>query len=378
MKVDLIIAGGGLAGLTAGIVARRAGYSVVLVERKRYPFHKVCGEYISNEARALVSWLGVPFEEWKLPEIQRFGLSSPTRRPFEATLPLGGFGVSRYRLDEFLANRFCLEGGILLEETKATDVQSGFEGFTITTTHSQHPMISGRVCLGAFGRNKPEFAQKSEKSLNTSPYVGVKYHLVGDFERNKIELHHFPGGYCGISKVEEDKLCLCYLLQARYAVQFKGDFQQIESELLSQNPQLGYYLKEFKKITPAVTTSGIHFRPRPLHQNGMIFLGDSAGMIPPLAGNGMAMAMHSAVMAVELAGNALENKRLTQDYSQRWHAQFSTRLRMGRTLQSLMEKPNLVSATISAFRLFPSLFSLTARQTHGISIPIPDFRAVSS
>ena len=47
---DCAIIGGGLAGLTLAVQLADAGYSVVMFEKGKYPFHKVCGEYISMES----------------------------------------------------------------------------------------------------------------------------------------------------------------------------------------------------------------------------------------------------------------------------------------------------------------------------------------
>jgi len=47
---DIAIIGGGLAGLSLAILAADASYKVALVEKENYPFHKVCGEYISLES----------------------------------------------------------------------------------------------------------------------------------------------------------------------------------------------------------------------------------------------------------------------------------------------------------------------------------------
>jgi flavin-dependent dehydrogenase len=46
-KYDVAIIGGGLAGLSLSIQLAKKNYSVVLFEKEKYPFHKVCGEYIS-------------------------------------------------------------------------------------------------------------------------------------------------------------------------------------------------------------------------------------------------------------------------------------------------------------------------------------------
>ena len=47
---NIVIIGGGLAGLISSIQLIRAGISCTVIEKKSYPLHRVCGEYISNEA----------------------------------------------------------------------------------------------------------------------------------------------------------------------------------------------------------------------------------------------------------------------------------------------------------------------------------------
>ncbi len=54
---DLIVIGGGPAGSSAAIAAARAGAQVLLLERGRYPRHKVCGEFVSAESLDLLSTL---------------------------------------------------------------------------------------------------------------------------------------------------------------------------------------------------------------------------------------------------------------------------------------------------------------------------------
>src|SRR5687768_2854247 len=49
-QFDTAIIGGGLAGLALSIQLARLGHAVVLLEKEAYPYHKVCGEYISNES----------------------------------------------------------------------------------------------------------------------------------------------------------------------------------------------------------------------------------------------------------------------------------------------------------------------------------------
>src|SRR5687767_9283184 len=65
---DVAIIGGGLGGLSLSIQLARKGYRVVLFEKEKYPYHKVCGEYISMEAWPFLEALGVPLATMQLPE----------------------------------------------------------------------------------------------------------------------------------------------------------------------------------------------------------------------------------------------------------------------------------------------------------------------
>ena len=72
---DIAVIGGGLAGLTLAIQSANAGYQTILFEKESYPFHKVCGEYISMESYDFLSQCGVPLQEWDLPMISKLHIS---------------------------------------------------------------------------------------------------------------------------------------------------------------------------------------------------------------------------------------------------------------------------------------------------------------
>src|SRR6187455_493233 len=98
-QYDAAIVGGGLAGLAAAIQLSHAGHSVILFEKEKYPFHKVCGEYISLESWEFLIQLGLPLQDKNLPVIKSLFLTAPNGKSFKTKLPLGGFGISRYQLD---------------------------------------------------------------------------------------------------------------------------------------------------------------------------------------------------------------------------------------------------------------------------------------
>ncbi|MFM9653743.1 NAD(P)/FAD-dependent oxidoreductase, partial [Streptomyces galilaeus] len=74
-EVDIAIIGGGLGGLTMAIEAAQHGYSVMLFEKEHYPFHKVCGEYISYESWDYLERCGIPLSKMQLPSIHKLAIS---------------------------------------------------------------------------------------------------------------------------------------------------------------------------------------------------------------------------------------------------------------------------------------------------------------
>src|SRR5689334_8372428 len=116
---DVAIIGGGLAGLSLSIQLVKKGFSVVLFEKETYPFHKVCGEYVSSEAWAFLENLGVPLSAMHLPIINNLLLTAPNGKSFHTSLPQGGFGISRFTLDYELYKIANREGVSIKEGTKA-------------------------------------------------------------------------------------------------------------------------------------------------------------------------------------------------------------------------------------------------------------------
>ncbi|RTL59564.1 MAG: NAD(P)/FAD-dependent oxidoreductase [Sphingobacteriales bacterium] len=371
-KYDLAVVGGGLAGLSLSIQTARAGYSVILFEKEKYPFHKVCGEYISFESWSFLEELGVPLSEMNLPEIKKLNVTAPNGKMIQSGLGLGGFGISRYTLDNQLATIAKKSGVTILEETKVNDIFFEKDQFTIKTDKGE---FNSKVCAGTFGKRSNldikwnrSFIQNKPNKLNN--YIGIKYHIQINRPADTIALHNFSDGYCGISQIEENKYCLCYLTTASNLRICGNNISVLEKNILSQNIHLKKIFAEAKILYQSpLTISQISFENKTQVENHVLLIGDAAGMITPLCGNGMSMALHGSKIAFECMHDFLEGKagriQMEQSYASAWKKQFSTRLKTGRLIQRFFGKKWMTNLFIAALKPFPSLVKWLIRQTHG-------------
>lgn len=201
---EISIIGGGLAGLTAAIDLLNRNFKVVVFEKNDYPKHKVCGEFISNEVLPYLEKLGINIESLQPAHIYKTELSTHSGKKIKAKLPLGSFGVSRYKLDVYLANKVIELGGEIVFETVKT-VDFSEDVFTISTQSGA--IFQSKVALGAFGKRSNLDIELNRNFIQQkSPWLGVKAHYSGDFPNDLVGLHNFEGGYCGISKVEDNAI----------------------------------------------------------------------------------------------------------------------------------------------------------------------------
>jgi len=369
--LDVLIIGGGLAGLVTALDLRQRGHDVTLVERKQYPFHKVCGEYVSNEVVPYLHRLGAPPEVLAPATINRLQVSAPGGRLLEAPLALGGFGVSRYRLDHYLAELVQARGVVLEQGATVTSVTYDAQADCHHATLADGRVLTARLVLGAYGKRanldrqlqRPFFQQRS-------PYLGVKYHLrLPGHPRDLISLHNFADGYAGFSAIEEDRLCFCYLTTRRN-LKAHGTIAELETQVLMRNPHLRAILTSAEQLYPQPEViNEISFAPKTCVEDHILLCGDAAGLITPLCGNGMAMALHGACLAAEHAHaflrGSLSRPALETAYTHAWQAQFGARLRVGRAVQHLFGQPRLSDWVVGGLRHWPSAVRALVARTHG-------------
>ena len=364
--IKIIIVGGGLAGLTSAILLQKRGFEVKVFEKKKYPFNRVCGEYISNEALPFLESLDISLSEIGPSRINHLSITSESGKQLFAALQMGGFGISRYKLDDLLF-KHAEKLGVEFVFEKVTDIlfiENNFQVFTDVEVHESE------ITIAAYGkRSNMDSKLKRKFFYNRSPYLGVKYHIRTDLPDNLIRLDNFKGGYSGVCKIEDDKYNLCYLSETGNLKNHKG-IDEMEEQILFKNPFLKHLFKnsDFIYEKPEVINE-ISFERKTLVENHILFCGDSAGMITPLCGNGMAIAFHSAkILAdniIRFSGKPINRQALEQNYKKSWSKQFALRLKTGRTIQKLFGNSFVSDIAISTLNKMPYLTQVLVKKTHG-------------
>lgn len=360
---EVVIIGGGLAGLTAAIHLSKAGLHVTVIEKHPYPRHKVCGEYISNEVLPYLQWLGADPAVLKPALIERVCISTVSGRKVETRLPLGGFGISRYALDAFLMEKAVNNGVDLLQDT-VTNISFVNEQFAIETA-ANGTLFAAHV-IGAYGKRAALDQQLNRDFFSRkSPWLAVKAHYRGAFPDGLVALHNFKGGYCGVSKIEDDIINICYLTSYDTFKNYKN-IDEHRREVLCENPHLKEIFSNSEPLFERpLTISQISFSAKKKVEQHILMTGDTAGLIHPLCGNGMAMAISSAQLAAQQLLQGQPRIETERKYTSGWNQQFAKRMKAGSLLSSVFTHPWLSGMSMGTVVALPALLPFIIRQTHG-------------
>ena len=368
---DVIIVGGGLAGLTSAIHLSKFKQRVLLIEKNTYPKHKVCGEYISNEALPYLNSLGInPIKEGAK-KITKVHVSTIKGSLIKGDLPLGGFGMSRYFLDELLANK-ALSNGVIILHDSVESINFKDNLFCVQTKTLE--VFQSKITIGAFGKRSVLDLKMNRKFIKKkSPYLAVKLHVKGDFPENLVALHNFKGGYCGVSKVENNSINLCYITKYDSFKKHKN-ITTFQEQVVFKNKHLRKIFTESKPVfEKPLTISQISFEAKRPVEDHIIMCGDTAGMIHPLCGNGMGMAIASARLASTLIlkflnGEIPTREVLEKQYIREWNKEFKTRLKAGHFIARLFRNQTVSQIAYSILNTATFLLPKMIQFTHGKQI----------
>ena len=371
---DVAIIGGGLAGCSAAIRLAGYGHSVVLLEAQSYPHHKVCGEFLSPECGALLDELGLTsaLQAVKPALIHTATITAPNGTTWKNALPGAGIGISRYTLDTLMAEQARACGVNLRTSTTVTDVQGNLDdGFTVSMRNALgQQTIHAKAVIGAQGK-RSAIDRKLERDFfkNPQPFMGLKAHFRGSMPNGELHLYTFPGGYCGMSEIENGLINVCLLVrQAIFQSASSGSIDQFIGWMKQQNPALGKWLSNAEQVSKSwLSISQIPFVSKQVVVNDILMAGDSAGLIAPVAGDGMGMALQTGHMLSDLMHRYLTGQisapQIRQQYTALWWRTFGLRLRLSRVLQAFMLRPHWLTLGLTFMNAVPALGHLLVTHT---------------
>jgi flavin-dependent dehydrogenase len=370
---DVVIVGAGPAGSAAAAILATAGRRTLVLEKDRFPRAKVCGEFLSGSARADLGRLGVLADiEAGAEQIERGFVHLPDGRSVAFELPAAGLGISRWRLDDLLARRAAALGADVRFGVRVTSIEPTSVRFV---SGGRPGVAEARSLIGAWGRwdaldrgLERGFVSKGSRFFGWSrTFVGGGDRLVG-----QVHLFLFPGGYCGLCRVEGGATNLAGVISERVRRRLDGGWEAVVAHARRSSPALDEWMATLREGPgPFHGIGPVFFTKKPLVEveNQMLMVGDAAGVIDPFSGEGQAAAIGSGILAAEVLNRGLEGSigmdAVARDYALTWRRRFARRFGWGSVFRRFMLRP--VAASVAARVAGPRLVRFAMERVRGAS-----------
>src|SRR5215217_5391440 len=335
---DVIIAGAGPAGTSAAIHLARNDLRVLLIEQKKFPRPKLCGEFISPECQKHFENLGVA------DDIATSAPSALTETVFYSTrghhvsIPSSWFGhpaalgLSRAVMDDVLLRRARVCGVNVIEGATITDLIQNEK--TVRGVRLKENEYFAPLTIDATGR-----ARILTKKLNASEpksratLIAFKAHLRNTrVAPNACEIYFYPDGYGGLSTIEGDISNLCFIISAGQVRRHSSNPEVVMREMVMRNRHAAYTLEQAQPVSEWLSASWERFGGRqPSPATGLLAIGDSASFIDPFTGSGMLMALESGELVADVIlrhRDELSSPSLGADYTAEYVRKFESRMRI--------------------------------------------------
>jgi flavin-dependent dehydrogenase len=346
---DAAVVGAGPAGSAAAATLARRSRRVLLIEKDRFPRAKVCGEFLSAGALASLDRLNLrgAIDALRPESIERGRLHLPHCRSIEFQIPRPALGLSRFALDDLLARGAEAAGAEVRFDTRVDSIERAPQGYLIREAGPDGAVFVARAVIGAWGR-----WDSLDRSLNrsflsrSSRFLGWSRDYSGDtsFLAGLVQLFAFPGGYCGLSRVERGTAHLAGVISEETRARVGGGWEAVIAHARGSNGNLDQNLARLHSGSSVFLGTGpVFFTRKPAVEDGMLMSGDAAGFLDPFSGEGQSTALASGILAAETIERGLSGElswdEVMLHYATAWRAQFGRRFAWGRLLRYAMLHP---------------------------------------
>ncbi len=393
---DAIVIGAGPAGSTAAILLARAGWSVALVEKQRFPRRKVCGECIAASNLPLLHALGLGgrFDAEAGPALRRLALMRGDRTVLAAlpgaryTAPQGappeahrwGRALGRETLDAMLLDQARAAGAQVLQPWSAQAVEGAAGDFRcqVRALDSQaSAVLRAPVAIAAHGSWEalPSGRPQRRQARAASDLFAFKANFRdAALAEGLLAVLSFDGGYGGMviadgglatlaCCVRRDRLDAC-----RRAAPGLRAGEVAEALLARECAGVHAALQGARREGPWLASGPLDPGVRLDAGDGLLRIGNAAGEAHPIVGEGMSMAMQSAWLlcarlledgARAAPPDAAWQHALARRYAADWQRHFSTRLRLAAAFAHLAMRP-VAAPLMALLRHAPAVLTLGA------------------
>lgn len=283
---DVIVVGGGPAGLATAIAFGLRGAAVEVFDRRRPPLDKPCGEGLMPDGLSQLSALGVVPEEG-LP-LRGITYCDGEHR-VTAPLPRPGLGVRRPSLHAALVAR-CEELGVALRwQVGVEGLVEGSRGFALRTARGQR---SAAVLVAAdglrsqlrrwSGLGRPEPASGSRR---WRPRFGMRRHFAVEPWGETVEVHWSDRVEAYVTPVGP--------CEVGVAVLWSGGEGGYDT-LLGRFPELERRLGGAAPTTRVAGCGPLRQRVVDVVRGNLALVGDASGYLDAITGEGLTLAFRQA------------------------------------------------------------------------------------
>ncbi|HVO74336.1 MAG TPA: NAD(P)/FAD-dependent oxidoreductase [Ignavibacteriaceae bacterium] len=376
---EVIIIGGGPAGSSAAMNLANYGFDVCLVEKKIFPRETLCGEFLSGEVFENFKVLGIDkqFLSLKPNFIKSFKFFFENGKSFSGHFDFKSFGIKRSVLDSFLLENAKIKGVKVIQPAEVKEIYREGEIFNLRIKEPDRTTaLNTSILIAAYGKqNSLDIKLNRPFSRVKSGFNGIKYHVskkyFNSIEKDEIRIYTGKNIYCGVNYVDDETVTLCFLFKR---TETGYSYRQHLMDLAGSNNDFRKIInKEFFdsiNYQKVYGTGNIFFGRRRKTENGIIMIGDAAGVISPFSGDGIGMAFDSAKLAAEiLIGLKKKNensKKASTLYEINWRKLFGKRILISKIIQEFLLKSSykkLITPAMDLFNLFPSFSSFIVNKT---------------
>jgi flavin-dependent dehydrogenase len=350
LGTDVFIAGGGPAGLAAGIAIRQRGLRVVLADPARPPIDKACGEGLMPNTVASLKALGVKLCPGDAIPFRGIRFVNEELAAEGAFIDSYGLGIRRTSLHKALVERAVEAGVQCLWGERVTGIAGG-------AAWLDSRRVRCRWIIAADGQNSQvrKWAGLDRGQPQETRY-GFRQHFRVVPRTDFVELHWGSNCQIVVTPVKSDELCLVVTSRSP-RIRLK--------EALLQFPEIARRLKGASPITRdlgAVTALRVLRR---VCRGQVALVGDASGSVDSLTGEGLGLAFRQAeALAEAIAGGDLTRYKAAHRRINRLPEI------MSRLLLALENRPGLRRRATLALAKEPRLFELLLAAHTGAFFPL--------